>query len=67
MDMWDYYSTMQTAKNEGREEGREKGRIEGKMEERLEIAKNMKSKGFDVSTICQITGLTEEEFNQSLT
>ena len=48
----------------GRLEGMEKGRAEGRKEEKKEIALNMKSKGFDVATICQITGLTEDEFNQ---
>ena len=63
MDMWDYNNTIRTAKREGHEAGLEKGRAEGRKEEKKEIALNMKSKGFDVATICQITGLTEDEFN----
>jgi predicted transposase/invertase (TIGR01784 family) len=44
-------------REEGREEGREKGREEGK----LEIARNMKTRGFDIETISEITGLSPEE------
>ena len=36
------------------------GKIEGKMERDLEIAKSMLQKGFDITTIIEITGLTEE-------
>src|SRR5690554_8230914 len=40
--LWDNYSIIETAKEEGREEGREKGRVERD----IEIVKAMKSKGY---------------------
>ena len=50
---------------EGREEGREEGRAEGIMEgiarEKLENARKMKELHLPIETICQITGLPEEE------
>ena len=54
---------------EGREEGREEGRAEGIMEgimegiakEKLENARKMKELNLPIETICQITGLSEEE------
>ena len=39
----------------------EKGRNEGRAEEKLDIARKMKSKGFTVSDISEMTGLSEEE------
>lgn len=41
---------------EGMEKGMEKGRIEG----RAEVAKSMKTKGFSIADICEISGLDEE-------
>lgn len=58
---------------EGREEGRAEGRIEGHAEgraegimegiakEKLENARKMKELNLPIETICQITGLSEEE------
>jgi predicted transposase/invertase (TIGR01784 family) len=50
---------------EGRIEGREEGRAEGIMEgiarEKLENARKMKELNLPIETICQITGLSEEE------
>ena len=54
---------------EGREEGRAEGRAEGIMEgimegiakEKLENARKMKELNLPIETICQITGLPEEE------
>lgn len=50
---------------EGREEGRAEGRAEGIMEgiakEKLENARKMKELNLPIETICQITGLSEEE------
>ena len=45
----------------GIEKGREEGREEGKKYSTLIIAKAMKDKGMDASTIMELTGLNEEE------
>lgn len=75
---WDYYSTMKTAHKkgiaEGMEKGLEKGRAEGRTEGRAEgeyskalySARKMKSKGFTVEDIADITGLTPEEVTAML-
>ena len=34
------------------------------MEGKMEIAVKMKANGFNIITICQITGLTEEQVNR---
>ena len=57
---------------EGREEGRAEGRAEGIMEgimegiakEKLENARKMKELNLPIETICQITGLSEEEIKK---
>lgn len=59
MDMWDYYSTIKTAKNEGLEEGRAEGR-----NKILEVAKNLKAIDMDDETIMAVTGLAKEEINK---
>jgi len=51
------YSDLKNSIDTAREEGEMKGKIEGK----IEIAKNLKSKGFAVSDIAEITGLTKED------
>ncbi len=48
-------------KEEGLKDGREEGRKEGREEESFRIAKNLMNKGFSLSEIAGITGLTEEE------
>lgn len=45
---------------EGREEGLELGREEGREEEKLKTAKAFKSRGIDLETISECTGLTKE-------
>lgn len=45
----------------GRREGIEEGKIEGANERNIIIAKNMLNKIMDISTISEITGLTESE------
>ena len=45
----------------GRREGIEEGKIEGANERNIIIAKNMLNKNMDISTISEITGLTESE------
>lgn len=57
-----------TARGEGHMEGRAEGRAEGIMEgiarEKLENAKKMKDLHLPIETICQITGLSEEEIKE---
>ena len=64
-DMWDYFSTMKTAKDKGIKEGLEKGRAEGRAEgintANRENARRMKAKGFAVEDIAEITGLSIED------
>ena len=61
----DWYSILETAREdslkEGREEGLKEGLKEGRTKERLEIARKMKEQGFPVESIKQVTGLSEEE------
>jgi predicted transposase/invertase (TIGR01784 family) len=62
---WDYYSTMKTAEDKGREEGRAEGRAEGREEgrtaEKKENARRMKAKGYPAEDIADITGLSAED------
>jgi len=58
--LWDNYSIIETAKEEGREEGREKGRVERD----IEIAREMKKEGLPVSQIARFTGLSIEEIER---
>jgi predicted transposase/invertase (TIGR01784 family) len=44
----------------GKMEGKREGMLEGKIESRLEMANTMLAKSFDMQTIVEITGLTEE-------
>jgi len=68
----DNYAAMTTAENEGlrrgrtegRAEGRVEGRAEGRAERDIEIARNMKKKGFDTATIAEMTGLSPKEIAQ---
>lgn len=48
-------------REEGRAEGREEGRAEGRMNEKYENARKMKSKGFSLEDISEITGLSIDE------
>ena len=49
---------------EGLAEGRMEGRAEGRMEERLQNAQKMKEKGFPITDIAEITGLSTEEIKR---
>lgn len=51
-------------KAEGRAEGRAEGIMEGIAKEKLENAKKMKDLHLPIETICQITGLSEEEIKK---
>jgi len=48
---------------QGEKIGEKKGKKKGKLEEKIETAKKMLDKGFNIDTIIEITGLTEEEIN----
>ena len=48
----------------GKQEGKEQGRKEGKKEGIEQIARKMKKTNFDIQTIKEITGLTEEEIEK---
>jgi predicted transposase/invertase (TIGR01784 family) len=52
---------MRTAREDGIAEGIAEGRAEGIAEGRAETAKAMKARGYDISEIIEITGLTEEQ------
>ena len=76
---WDYYSTITSALNRGRQEGREEGREEGLAEgeakgrekerkkndeERRESARKMKADGMPVTLIAKYTGISEKEISE---
>ena len=60
----DLKNSLDTAKEEGIIEGMKKGIEKGIEKEKIEIAKNMISKGIEISLISEITGLTEKEINE---
>lgn len=66
VDNWrSNYSSIYTAKLNGRIEGKAEGLAEGEFigraDEKLEIARNLKAKGFDIAIISEITGWCKEE------
>lgn len=52
---------IRAGKEEGIKEGIKEGKEEGKEEVKLEIARNMKAKGFEIEIISEVTGLMPEE------
>ncbi len=48
----------------GELQGIKKGKLEGKIEGKIETARRMKEKGFDLNTIADITGLTQDEIEK---
>jgi len=74
---WDNENSMDYAKKEamkegmkqgleqGIEQGLEQGLETGIEEGKLQVARKMKTKGFDIETICEITGLTFEEIRNA--
>jgi predicted transposase/invertase (TIGR01784 family) len=68
----DWFSVMNTAKNEGIAEGRAEGRAEGLAEGRAEgeavakqeMAKSLKSQGVPTDVIAKASGLTAEEIER---
>ena len=61
---YDWDSIFRTAETKGREEGLKRGREEGIKNEKLDNARRMKHKGYPVSDIAEITGLTAAEIEQ---
>jgi predicted transposase/invertase (TIGR01784 family) len=59
----DYLNTFNSAEKKGHAEGLAEGRVEGRAEEKLENARRMKSKGYPLDDIVDITGLTIEDIN----
>ena len=59
-DSLKYYRDLKNSLDNAREEGRE----EGREERNIEIAKEMLNKGFDISTISEITGLSRDEIEK---
>ena len=59
-DSLKYYRDLKNSLDTAREEGREEGRLE----EKKGIAKEMINKGFDISTISEITGLSKDEIEK---
>ena len=60
----DYLNTFNSAEKKGHAEGLAEGRAEGRVEEKLENARRMKSKGYPLDDIVDITGLTIEEIEK---
>ena len=55
---------LKQGREEGLKQGREQGREQGRISANLENARKMKAKGFSVSDIAEITGLTVEEIRE---
>ncbi|MCQ2975539.1 MAG: Rpn family recombination-promoting nuclease/putative transposase, partial [Bacteroidales bacterium] len=67
-DYRDYYNTIASAEERGREEGEiigiEKGRAEGRAEEKLEMARKMKADGMSYEIITKYSGLSIDEIEK---
>ena len=67
-DYWDYYSTMKTSFDKGREEGRkegmEEGRAEGQALERIKNAQSLKANGIPLDLIVRSLSLSDDEIKQ---
>jgi predicted transposase/invertase (TIGR01784 family) len=65
-ELWrmDYAATMRNAARKGMERGLEKGLEKGEAKSKIETAQKMKSKGFSVADIADITGLTKKEIDK---
>ena len=60
----DYLNTFNSAEKKAAEKGRAEGLAEGAQKTNLENAKRMKSKGYPLNDIVDITGLTLEEIEK---
>ena len=66
-DLKNYMDTMsciEFATVKGEEKGRAEGREEGKAEEKTSIAKSLKAKGINLTTIAECTGLATQEIEK---
>ena len=57
----DNQAVIKTAAEKGYDLGKAEGEAKGKIEEKYEIARNMKSEGFNIDIIARITGLSSDE------
>jgi predicted transposase/invertase (TIGR01784 family) len=57
----DIKASLDTKFEEGMAKGKVEGKIEGRIEEKIEIARNLLKKGFSISDITEITGLSQSE------
>lgn len=55
---------LQEGREEGRKKGREEGREEGRFEEKRQIVQKMKSKGYPLEDIMDMTGLSAEDIER---
>ncbi|MBQ8064114.1 MAG: PD-(D/E)XK nuclease family transposase [Prevotella sp.] len=60
-NFWDYYSTIKSALNKGREEGWAEGLAEGEAKERMKNARSLISNGVPLEVVVRSLNLTEEE------
>jgi predicted transposase/invertase (TIGR01784 family) len=62
--LWDNYSTLETAKQEGLDRGIEEGIEKGAYLKAIAIAREMKKEGFTVAQVVRFTGLSQEEIEE---
>jgi len=68
MELYDYWGIkaqdergkLQAAYEKGEQKGLTEGETKGKLESRLETARKMLSKGYDISEITELTGLSAD-------
>ena len=58
---YSYQNTIDYAREEGEKIGEERGREIGRAEEKTAIARNMLTKGYDLKTVSELTGLSIDE------
>nr|WP_226904982.1 Rpn family recombination-promoting nuclease/putative transposase [Pedobacter schmidteae] len=58
---WDYDNAIDYAREEGIEQGHERGLVKGQYSKAMEIASEMRKKGFAIKVIAEITKLSVEE------
>lgn len=63
-DSLKYYRDLKNSLDTAKEEGKIEGLIEGEMKGKIEIAKGMKSKGFELTIIAELTGLSIGEIEK---
>ena len=58
---YSYQNTIDYAREEGEKIGEKRGREIGRAEEKTAIARNMLTKGYDLKTVSELTGLSIDE------